>query len=60
MPKKVRPERVRPAGPGKAAKVGDSRLEVLPGGKKMRHEVAEVRRLPSGVVIVIEHGREVV
>lgn len=60
MAKKERPVRVRAAGPGRGAKVGEVRLESRPDGRKVRHEVAEVRRLPGGVVVVIEHGREVI
>lgn len=58
-PKKERPARVKETGPGREAVVGQVRDVVWPDGKTERRRVSEVRQLPGGVVVVIEHGREV-
>jgi len=63
MPKdetrKEKPGRPTDKGPGREAKVGSEREFVGPEGRRQVMKVSEVRRHPSGVVVVIEHGREV-
>lgn len=54
MPKKQRPERIKPEGPRRESKVGDERRGKDYAGRPAVFRVTKVERLPSGVVIVRE------
>jgi len=45
--------------PGRAAKIGDVRMDEAPSGLKVVHVVTRVEKLPGGFVAVVERSREV-